>query len=406
MSFMKMRQLPARTGFGDNAKRATTANRGGRMQIIPGRFNNFYPREDKALWIAICPMQEWTYDMYNRDSGEVETFEKQFWYGFTEHYIASIKRRFVCSAGADKSKPCWGCGVINHFWDHVREQERETGVRTDRKPALSRIPQFMMSIVLLEEITKVQAKDGNGVVKKNREGKPIVNDVPLSLLDLKDQKAARAQGNTSFGLSMHWTNGIDAINQLMAIDRELINVCGNCAGDLKCTHMACPECTNGIQVAENEDEPLTGEDLLQAREAAYECECGYTGTLFPITICDCGEPEDGRLASFALRVKVEKSSETKRILKVVEVKPLQHYVDKYPVVEKMLMEPLDIKGICAPMNLEGQLRLIPENLRGDGVSALPKQKEAPATEYEFSPSKNKRAVGQSSDDAGDDDVPF
>lgn len=404
MSFMKMRQLPQRTGFGDNARRTTTANRGGRMQIIPGRYNNFYPREDKALWVALCPTQSWTYDMYNRESQQVETFTDQFWYGFTEHYIASTKRRFNCSGGALKDKPCWGCGVIDNFWTKAREQEHETGVKTDKKPGISRIPQFMMSIVLLEEITKVQATDNQGVVKKDRGGKPIVNDVPLVILDLKAQKAARASGNTTFGLSMHWTNGIDSINQLTAIDRELINVCANCAGDLKCTYMACPECTNGIQVAENEDEPLQGEDLLQAREAAYECDCGYTGLLVPSTECECGHPEDGHLISFALRVKVEKSSEKKRILKIVEVKPLQHYVEKYPVVEKMLMEPLDIKGICAPTNLEYQLKLIPENVRGDGVSPLPKQKEAPAQSYEFSKG-SKRPVEQT-DDTSDDDVPF
>jgi hypothetical protein len=404
MSFMKMRQLPPRQGFSDQAKRAAAASRGQRRGIVQGQFANFYPREERALWIAICPTQKWDYEAYNRDTREVVPFKEQYWYGYTEHRIAANKRRFVCSAGSHKSKPCWGCGVINAHWTWVRGQEEETGVKSDKKPAISSMQQFAMSIVLLEQVAKIPAKNPDGTTKMSRSTppKPIMNDVALPLMDLAEQKKAKAEGITTFGLSMHWSNGITGINELQSFDRELQNSCANCAGDLKCAVMACPECACEFQVAEDLDEPLGGEDLLQAREAPYQCECGYEGVLTPILTCmGCDKPETGGLVYFALRVKNEKVSDTKRTLKIVEIKPLQYFVEKYPAVEEMLLKPLDIPAIFAPESLEGQTRLIPQNLRGDGVTAMPRsEKEPAAVSYEFN--QQKRAAGSRNDEDTDE----
>lgn len=400
MSFMKMRQLPARPGFGEQAKRQAQASRGQRRGPVAGQFNSWYPRENIAQWIAICPMQSWDYEAYDRETRQVLKFMAQYWFGYEEHRVAINKRRFTCSAGANKDKPCWGHGVINSHWARVRIQEEETGVKSDKKPAISTMQQFAMSIVVLENIAKVPVKNKDGTPRLSKTGKPIVNDVPLCLLEKAEADALKKKGVTTFGLSAHWSNGVTGLKELQAFDRELQNKCSNCAGDLKALVMACPECLLEVQVAEDPNEPLGGEDLLQAREAEYECECGFKGCLLPALLCStCESPESGKLVDFALRVRTEKVSDTSRVLKLVEVKPLLHFVTKYPALEDMLMKPLDIPAIFAPEPLASQLYLIPENLRGDGVSPLPKGSDEPvATSYEFNSAKSKGAARNDDED--------
>ena len=404
MSFMKMRQLPPRPGFSDQAKKAAAANRAGQRGagIVPGRFARWWPREDKALWIAICPTQAWTYQMYDRDAREVKTFENQYWYGAVLHRarIGQKTVSFYCSAGPYKDQPCWGCGVQNHHWDWVRAQEESTGVKPNKQSPVSAMPEFTMSIVVLEQITKVPVRNPDGTPRMSKAGKPIVNDVPLPLLPPEEAKAAKDKGVISFGLSMHWSNGIMGINELQVFDRQFQNRCANCAGELSCSHMGCPDCGQPYQVVDDPSEPATGEDLLQLREAPYECDCGYKGVLLPDLQCKCGEPESGSLVSFALQVKTSKVSENKRVLQIVGIKPLQSFVTKYPAVEDLLLKPLEIDKICAPERLESQLRIIPEHMRGDGVTPMPKGKETAAVSYEFN---TKRPAGQSQSSGEDED---
>jgi hypothetical protein len=89
-----------------------------------------------------------------------------------------------------------------------------------------------------------------------------------------------------------------------------------------------------------------------------------------------------------MRIKTEKVSDTSSVLKLVEIKPISYFTSKYPVVVDLLDKPLDIAEIFAPASLEFQKTLIPADMRGDGVSPLPKAAEAPTTSYEFSNDKS------------------
>ncbi len=390
MSFLKHRSLPPRTSFGDAGRKAASANRSERRGPVVGEYDSWWPLLDKALWVALCPTQAWSYDLYNRETGTVDTFENQYWYASVEHRVQMGKGqfapRFTCSAGAHKDKPCWGCGVRRVFYERIDQEAERTGVRRKGESPISAMTQFSMSMVLLEDITKVPVmKDGK--IRTDRGGKPIYRDVPLATLELKDQKKARSEGNVVFGKSVHWSTGVKGINELLALDEQLGCACANCAEDLTAVNFGCPECGDHVQIAQDPDEPLRGEDLLTAKREDYSCPtCGYTGRFTPLYDCTkCGEPEEGGLVHFGLRLKNVEVGEKQRVLTLAEYRPIGSFVEKHPNIEEMLMSPLNIPEIFRPTSIQYQLKLVPERMRGDGVTPDARRKEKPdAKSYDFS----------------------
>jgi hypothetical protein len=371
MTFLKTRALPAgERSFSAQAERAKTAARKSSFQSVTGMYDSFYARQ-KALWFAICPDQKWNSEVYDREKQEVVTQTDSFFLANVEHRVAVNKRRFVCSATAHKTMPCWGCGIRSHFYDRQRQIQEDTGIRPKNEAPLSAMQQYAVAGVLLEQMTKIEAKNPDGTTRYNRDRtKKIMNDTPIALLEPGEQKKARSDGNLTFGKSVFYNMGITTLNAFVAFDRELRNVCASCCSDLIAEKMCCPECAEEYDI--HPDGAIGGEDLLNMRDADYQCTaCEFFGQMIPLVLCTnegCDNPTEGKLLDFALRIKVEKVGDTANVLKYTEVKLLKDFIEKYPLVDEMLKKPLELDKIFAPSNLEFQKTLIPENLRGDGVS--------------------------------------
>lgn len=373
--FLKTRALPAgERSFGDQAKRAQHAARRQSFTPVEGMYDSFYAR-DKALWFAICPDQKWQTEVYDREEQTVVQIPDSFYMVNVEHRVNANSRRFTCSATAHKTKPCWGCGVRDHFYTKRRETEETTGVKPANESPISAMTQYAIAGVVLETFAKVQKFDKEGRPAMNRDKtKKITNDVPLPLMEPMAQQKAKKDGVTTFGKSVHWNMGITQLNAFISFDEELRNVCRNCCGDLYAEQMSCPECAESFAISE--EGAIAGIDLQEMRKAKYQCTaCQYTGEMVPLVQCACENPEEGRIVDFALRVKTEKIGDKQSVLKYVEVKRLAEFIEKYPVVEGMLNKPLELDKIYAASNIEFQKTLIPDNMRGDGVSAAPRRAE-------------------------------
>lgn len=384
-SFLNKRSIPTSPrSFHEQAQRAQKAARRVSFEPIEGQFNSFYPRKEKALWFAICPDQAWTFDLYDREAGEVVRLENQYYMAYVNHRVAVNKRNFQCSAGAHKDKPCWGCGIRNAFYDAKRIRKEATGIDEKGEAPISAMVQYAFAGVLLENIAKVPQLDKNGRPRTTKAGNKIFRETPITLLPKPEREQLKASGATTFGLSVHYSCGITHLNALLSFDADLMNYCANCGDRLTASYMACPECGGEQECADEEGNALEGQTMREARETDLRCDCGYVGRMLPLVECKCGNPEEGKLVDFALRLFSEKVSDTQTILKFTEVRPIKAFIAKYPHIEEMLATPLKLDEIFAPTRLEAQQWMVPENLRGDGVSPAPKAKKdaaPPAEEY-------------------------
>lgn len=382
-SFLKPRSLPAgaRGGrsFAQQAKRAqAAAQRGGGFKQIDGQYNTFWPREEKALWIAFCPDQSWSFEIYDSEEGQVATLSDQLFYAYISHYVASTNRKFNCSAGAHRDKPCWGCAIRRDFYAKKTLKEKEMGgVKLQGEAPLNAILQYAIAGTELEMQAKIEATDKqSGKVRKNKKGEVIIKEVPTALLPLAEAKRLRAEGLTSFGRRMHYSMGKTHFKQITDYDEELANYCASCAQLLTVTEMACGEC--GTPQAYTDEESniveLKGQALTEARAMALTCECGYHGPMVPIVNCECGNPVEGKLLDFAIKLIKHKTGEKQTELEITEVKPLAAFLEKYPEVAEMMAKPIALNEVFAPSSLGQQEYCIPEKLRL-GLSPAPRPKK-------------------------------
>lgn len=369
-AFIKPRSLPR--SLSQQGQRAMAASSRGSFKIIEGQYANWYPNREVALWFAICPDQAWTFDLYNRESGEVERLEDQYYYAYVNHRVAVNKRNFVCSAGAHKDKPCWGCGIRNHFYEEKRRFTEERGYEPKGEAPISAMLQYAFAGVLLEPVAKVPVLDNKGKVRRNKKGEEILRDTAIQTLEPKEREGYLRRKETSFGLRVHYSTGKGHFNTLLGFDDELRNKCASCAKDLYAMYMGCPQCGDTIQQLDIEGNFLQGQTLREYRDVEYECSCGYSGTFVPLIECECGDPVEGRLLDFAVKLISEKISDTQTNLKIAGIRTLKHFTEKYPHVQEMLDNPLKLDEIFAPTRLESQTYLIPEGMRGDGISPAPR----------------------------------
>jgi len=231
--FVRMRNLPPPTkSFGEGAKRAAAAaNRGGgNFKRVEGLYSDFYPRKDKALWIAVCRNQAWDSEMYDNESGTVLKFEKENFFAYNGHRVAANKRRFVCSEGVHRDKPCWGCGIRRKFYDEKAEREEIAGERIKAEAPISfDRNMYAIAIVEMEMMGKQPVMGDDGQPRKTKGGIPITRDKALKLCTEEEKAQLKRDGMTAFGCSRHYSLRLTHWNSLIAFDEELKNRCANCA---------------------------------------------------------------------------------------------------------------------------------------------------------------------------------
>jgi hypothetical protein len=322
-------------------------------EIVEGKFDALYLRE-VGVWVHIVRNQQWTMDVYNRESGQVETLTKT-WYQFTDHYHNATKRHLVCSAGAYLDKPCLPHDINKKFYEARDAEYKATKVRSKQRPSVGSSPRFAFSTVVMEWIYSVPLTDSSGKVRTTRDGAPIFKNVPGPFVD----KSIRGGLNRKFGHRFHLANSTEALHQLLALDKRLANNCKHCARSLYADTLKCPEC-KAPQALES---AVEGEDLGTTREEHFACvQCSYRGPMFPVLQCACGNPKSGGLTSFDVRLRKEPTGETGSVILCTGVRiPLDDIKDTDALSSAMqaLQDgPLDLYKIYAPTPIEEQRRVL------------------------------------------------
>jgi len=357
-----MSQMKHRAGFGSAGSRLSDQGRSilqppqtqqnrSATRFPEGVFDRFNPGE-KAVWINISPLQSWTFMAYDPEAGEVVQQNKS-WFPYVKHYYARTKQMMNCSAGPNRDQPCYGCAINKAFYQKMDAIEQRTGVRPKDESPMSAQKCFGLAVTIMENIVSMPAVDRNGVARKNKAGEPIYDYIPQPLLGTGPTNHA-----VSFGRRAHMTLGITHLRQLLVFDEEMRNYCGNCAGAMKASSIVCPDCESTY----NLPDAVTGDDLVETRGRDFNCNaCGYRGVMRPTLECKCGDPREGKLTDFDVRIKREKLGDKQSMLSIKGIRLPK--LDN-PEIRKMVESPLDLPKIFAPSSLEDQQRRLGEVARG------------------------------------------
>jgi hypothetical protein len=392
-----MSQMKHRAGFGsggsrlsDQGKSLKTGSGGGQSKFPDGVFDRFTPGE-KAIWININPFQEWTFDAYNSESGEVETQTKS-WYPYVKHYYARTKQVMQCSAGPHRDQPCYPCAIRKAFYKKMDAIEERTGVRPKDEAPISGQKNFGLAVTIMENVVSVPATDKNGVPRKSKAGKPIYNYVPQPMIP------GPTNHPVSFGRRAHWSLGIMQLRQLFQFDEEMRNYCANCASAMTASRVACADCETTYDLPE----PVSGEDLVEVRQREFSCgTCKYEGVMVPLLECSCGKPKEGKLTSFDIRIKKEKLADNQSMLSIKSIRLPKLDNEE---IRKLVENPLDLPKIFAPSTQEEQRRKL-----GDAVNGIDPRKHRKDDNEGGKPDAESYTSGDESEgesDGDDDEIAF
>lgn len=357
MSFVRNRDSKAGSAsFRRAAKRRAASKKssrgGGRRGPVEGQFERF--RTDvKMQWIHVVP-QIYEYPTYDRDEGAVIEVSRPF-YEFVQHYYPKRRRFINCSAGPHRDKPCYPDAIIKQWWEEKDRIKEEMKVKPsyDDKP-ISRSARFAMAVTGVDTYYEVPAMDSNGRVKTSKAGNAIKNYVPKSLIKIH----RGVEYPSKFGHNMHWNFGSEHLEQLLAIDDQLMDACANCATSMHTESLQCADCGH---VEVEFDELIIGPDLLELRKDTGMCsKCGSSDVVPLIECSGCGEPEEGGLMDFEIRICHEEIGENKVLLKM---KDWRLPTDDERIQE-LVNHPLDIMALYAPEPIKLQKAILGDICEG------------------------------------------
>jgi hypothetical protein len=351
-----------------------------------GEFDRFYPREEPC-WINISPYSTYTYEVYDKEVREVVEVTTT-WYEWKKHYVPRNRGKidkygkrkqmdFNCSAGSRKDRPCWGCAVRDNHFERMRAIEESKGYRPDEKPPVGWSSQFSLAITVMETIYAIPLRDKDGRARKSRAGDSLYRYMPAPFIEPEDGEKL---GETYFGHRMHWTMGSEHLDMLLGFDEEMKNYCGNCADHMVATHTICPSCETTYALKE----PLTGVALLKGRAKPRSCTaCGEKQPHVMKYECPgCGEPKEGSLTGFDIRIYKEPLGENKSVLKVAAVRvPGSADAKVNARIQELIEHPLDLQSIFAPASLDNQKYILGDELT-KGLTPAPKRKDTDEAETE------------------------
>lgn len=344
-------------------------NKGSKRKIPDGKFDQWWPKST-AIWIHISPFQEYTYEIYDRGSGEVVEVTTT-WYEYVQHRNWSLgkgkwPKEFICSAGAHNDQSCLGHAARKAHFMRLDAIKEEKGYRPDEKSPIGVSSQFGLGITIMETIYSVP-KMKNGKVHKNKAGQPIYNFIPEP--EAGDVLDSGISYPSQFGKRFHWSLSRTHLDWLLLEDMRLRGRCGNCAGELYAMGIVCPDCETEMTF----DRAITGEDLLQMRQRRHKCStCNYqdppreaddefyqTTWVFHYDCADCGMAKEGGLTRFDLRLKKKKAGNS-NVLDIVEIRLPSNDEE----VQQLIQNPLNLMEIFAPDDLGFQKKVLRELAEG------------------------------------------
>jgi len=376
MSKMSMSSHRARSFSNQSRQTRERRSSGGGGTIIEGRYNRFSPI-DTPTWIHF-PYQAYTYNVWNRETKEIERVEDSPFLEYAQHFVVnsktSDKRRgrpgvsFVCSSGPSKEKPCFGCATRQRYWDEKRAAE-DRGEEIKGESPVGAGARYAISLTVAELVAHVPVFDDRGKPRMSKNNKPIFNQIPVPRLKEQDPDVVDSYRKT-FGWAGHWNFSGGHLTQLEDMDFSLLNYCANCASELYALGWYCNECGE----LHEETEEIKGVDFEEARKKLRKCrKCGNRGSTLAADVdeepaftvevgCgDCGNAEEGALIGcFDLRIKAKAAGEKQSsILELCDVRPTfaRRREPEYEDFRKMAENPLDIMKIFAPESLDAQRKL-------------------------------------------------
>lgn len=395
--------------LGDQGRRRMQANQrsgGGGGKFPDGQFDRFFPGET-PIWINISPYSSYTQEIWDRQLKEVVEVTTT-WYETQKHYIPRNKGRvdrngkrvdtdFICSCGAYKDKPCWGCAIRTNHFSMLNKIEEEKGFRPDKPAPISRSSQFSLAITVMEKIYAVPLRDKDGAIKKRKgNGQIIYRYTPAPYAELKMDEDELSAFKYQFGHRMHWTMGPEELGVLIEADDKMKNHCGNCASKLFATHMICPGCETVTALPHS----VSDIDLTQARQKLRSCSaCGEKGPFVPKLECaECGDAVEGRLTSFDIRITRKKTSENKYITEIVAIRVpgVPGNKEDHERAMSLIENPLNLAEIFAPTSLDRQKFMCGEDLT-KGLTPKPAKKDDEENESDTD------TESYGGDDGGSDD---
>lgn len=343
-------------------------------------FEHFYPG-DIPIWINISPYQSFTQEVWDRKDKMVIEVTTTWWES-KKHYCAFNKglyqpdgkkmpMDFRCSSGAYKACPCWGCVLIQQHWDKMNAIEEKTGVRPGTQAPVGQIPQYALGITIMEDMYAIPMQDGNGKIKKDKKGRVLFRHTPAPCAEQEQEAATLMRCTTSKGHRAHWELGSRELGYILEQDNNMKKFCGNCASDLFCSAMICPGCETQTRLRSR----VSKTDLdLEVQKVRTCTLCGEKGPFLPVYECDdCGEPVEGRVTAFDIRVKRVKSGND-YLLEIVEIRVPgvpNSTQEEFDRIMGMIQNPLKVNEIYAPTDLPRQAMICGDRIKGLSLPDAP-----------------------------------
>lgn len=354
----------------------------------------------KSIWLRFNPLEPSQYYVYEVWDSETKAVKevRTMWYEVEDHYIPSKKRSHVCSRGARRDKGCWSCKRRHVFYEALRAQEKQTGIRIkpSPKPPVDAGQKMVFGCTVMENIFAVPKIDSSGAPMVSRQtGQTIMQYVPESLMG-RNTKGISSAG---FGRRVHVSVSRRGLNQLLNLDDYFCNRhCANCASAMTASSMTCPGCENVLELPS----PLTGSDLQDAISATdWSCDhCDHVGHFSPDYSCECGKPAPGWLTCFDVKIRAVKDSDEDKSTRI-EITAVRMPKIESEEVMKMVMNSLEIQRIFVPESLDRQANLLGDLIKGLDNPMVPKRGEdavAPPSQ----PYGNPDGAADGTDDIEDD----
>jgi len=354
MSFVKVRNTRAQSAaFGKHARQRAARNRGkGRRATVAGQYD-YLKLGEIPIWLRFA-LQSYDFKTWDRELKEVVDVVDSPWYEYASHYYPKKRRTIICSAGPYRKDPCYPCSIEAIYWDDHREKEEEvrkagiTDVKIERNPPMRRGIRNAMAVLGVDDYFEIPLLDKDGKIRKSATGDVLKRYVA--------EPCARLPKGTKYpiknGHNMNWSFPGTHLEQLQSFNRQLENVCANCATPLFASTLVCANCQH---VEEDFGTAIEGEDLIILQDEKVRCSNCHSEDVIPNPECSgCGDAESGGLMSFDIRLKAEPAGENKTDLKMVGYR-LPNYNED---LTHLYQNPLDIVKIFAPTPLNLQKTIL------------------------------------------------
>jgi len=333
--------------------KSTTRPSGGKKGIF---FRDKFTPSFTGTTIRLLP-GDYTFELFNFTTGEVERYEHQPHFCYTEHFDAMKKRGFVCSGGplyfdSERRTPCRGCDLREN------DIRCEPGTRTSSNPLVGVRNMSSFNVLDMSQYHEIEQLDAAGNIARNpATQKPYTLWVPCEGRGCKHCLAGK---KSKMGHSLHWPMGKRTYNELLEYTVEATKTCASCKTKdaIEPTHWICsnPDCEETF--IDMSITRMSDEEIQKITDSLVTCpRCGKVGVLKEIVRCKaCNNGVRTSIFDVNLGVRKVKLGEENTDIHIM----IPSFSAPCPIdpVYASEAKPLDLASIYAPADLELQSKLL------------------------------------------------